>query len=70
MQLLLFETVINMKADILFCLSKQLSHLLLGQPDGVILKPYFNLSFLVLGLVYDYFVHQIRFTYAKIRLQI
>lgn len=54
-----------MKANILLCLLKELSHLLLSQPDSIVLKPYVNLSFLILGLIYEYFAHQMRFKYAK-----
>ena len=54
-----------MKTDILLCLSKELSHLLLGQPHGVVIKPYFYLSFIILGLVNDYFFHRLEFAELK-----
>ena len=50
-----------MKADILLCLSKEIGHLLLRQPNSFILKFDINLRFSILGFIYDYLAQFIYF---------
>ena len=51
LQLALRVNVLEMQADVLLGRLEQLRHVLLGQPDGLALKPHIDLKLSVLGLV-------------------